>query len=343
VSAGGGMLGSFFRAGMSLSFSDLLEDRQLQTAFQIGSSANDFAVQTAYVDRRTRWNWAIVGGQVPIIIGSSRVYGDAPAPTTITRETELYRQIHRQVTGVALYPFSAAQRLELSGGLHNISYDRQIATKVYSSATGKLMREGDDRVPAGASVTGFESAVALVYDSSVFGATAPVLGTRYRLEAAPTLGDLSFVTLTADYRRYVMPVRPFTIAMRVQHVGRYGAAARDSRLLPLVWTLRDLVRGYDPRDVLSTSRLTVANVELRAPLVGAFGRLSGSTALPVDALVFGDAGAFDLGASSLQRLRSVGAGVRLNAGGFVFEFDAVRVLDQLPRGWTFAANFRPGF
>ena len=42
-------------------------------------------------------------------------------------------------------------------------------------------------------------------------------------------------------------------------------------------------------------------------------------------------------------LRSVGVGIRLNAGGFVFEFDAVRPLDRTPHAWTLAVNFRPGF
>ena len=182
----------------------------------------------------------------------------------------------------------------------------------------------------------------------MFGATAPVLGTRYRLEASPTVGDLSFLTITADYRRYLMPVRPFSVAFRLQHVGRYGPDAADPRLLPLVWTLRDLVRGYDPRELLTTARLTVANAELRVPLAGPFGRLSGSNTLPIDALVFADAGAFDRPLAEWNdvrrtTLRSVGAGIRLNAGGFVFEFDAVRPLDRLPRGWTFAVNFRPGF
>ncbi|PYR00158.1 MAG: hypothetical protein DMF97_10085, partial [Acidobacteria bacterium] len=140
---------------------------------------------------------------------------------------------------------------------------------------------------------------------------------------------MSLITMTADYRRYLMPVRPFSLAFRVEHVGRYGADATDPRLLPLVWTLRDLVRGYDPRDVLTTSRLTVTNAELRVPLAGTFGRVSGSNALPIDVLAFTDAGAFDTqpvsgGAVQRRLLRSVGAGIRLNAGGFVFEFDAVR-------------------
>jgi hypothetical protein len=122
------------------------------------------------------------------------------------------------------------------------------------------MHEGEESGSAGAPLTLFETAAALVYDSSLFGATGPVLGSRYRLEIAPTLGDLSMVTLSADYRRYFMPVRPVTIAVRVEHVGRYGDAAGDPRLLPLVWSIRDLVRGYDPYQVLEAQ----SEVERRA-------------------------------------------------------------------------------
>jgi WD40-like Beta Propeller Repeat len=349
VTAGGGMLGSYFRAGMSFAFSDLLEDQQLQTAVQVGASLNDFATQTAYINRQSRWNWGVVGSQLPITIGSSRfLVSNTVGASTITRETEFLRQIHRQVSGLVSYPFSAAQRFELTGGLHAVAFDRQVATHLYAGDTGRLLQKSEHHEAAGAPVTIFHTAAAFVYDTSLFGATAPVLGTRYRLEASPTFGDLSLLTVTADYRRYLMPVRPFTVAFRVQHVGRYGPDAGDPRLLPLVWTLRDLVRGYDPRQLLTTSRLSVANAELRVPLTGPFGRVSGSSALPLDALVFADAGALDrrVGtAVDLSRtlVRSVGAGIRLNAGGFVFEFDAVRPLDRLPRGWTYVVNFHPGF
>jgi len=344
LTAGGGMLGGFFRAGMSFAPSHLLEERQLQTAVQVGGSASDFAIQTAYVNRQSRWNWSIVGGQIPIFIGDSRLFSTGEsAAQTMTRETTVSRQIHRQVSGVAMYPFSAARRVEVSAGAHAIRFDRELATQVYSMSTGRLVHEGKDRMPGSAPVLLLDTAAALVYDTSVFGTTAPVLGTRYRLEAAPTVGDLSFVTLIADYRRYVVPVKPLSLAFRVEHVGRYGSGAGDPRLLPLVWTLRDLVRGYDPRAVLTTARMTVANAEARVPLVGPFGRISQSTALPIDALLFADAGAFDTASRTRTLLRSVGAGVRLNAGGFVFEFDAVRPLDTRPQGWTLAVNFHPGF
>ena len=118
------------------------------------------------------------------------------------------------------------------------------------------------------------------------------------------------VTLTADYRRYLMPIRPLTVAMRVQHVGRYGADATDSRLLPLVWTVRDLVRGYSLRDAVGRScatsdcqvlteagarRATVGNVELRIPFVGPLGVIRESGPLPIDAFLFADIGWFASG------------------------------------------------
>ena len=86
LSAGGGALGGFFRAGMSVSFSDLLEQRQLQTAVQVGTSANDFAFQTAYINRRSRWTWGMVGAQLPVNFVSVRTY--AGSASTIERETE---------------------------------------------------------------------------------------------------------------------------------------------------------------------------------------------------------------------------------------------------------------
>jgi hypothetical protein len=154
-----------------------------------------------------------------------------------------------------------------------------------------------------------------------------------------------------------MPARPLTIAMRVQHVGRYGPDAADPRLLPLLWTVRDLVRGYSMRDAVGRAcstntcarltdtgarRVSVANVELRVPLIGPLGVVRESGPLPIDGFLFADVGWF---ASGLPRalqhtaLHSLGGGARLNAAGFVFEFAGARA----QRGWTLAMNFRPGF
>jgi hypothetical protein len=351
LSAGGGSYGTFFRAGVSFSVSDLLEERQINTALQVGAggSRRDFAVQSVYLNRQARWNWGVSGTQIPVLLGVVRAPSltESPSAPTVKREVDLLSQTHRQLAGLTSYPFSRAQRIEFSGGLHSITSNRQLSTRVYARPSGSLITETQEPAVGEAAATLFEASAALVYDTSLMGATGPVLGTRYRFEAAPTLGDLSYTTLLADYRRYVMPVAPITVAARVQHVGRYGADAGDTRLLPLVWTTRDLVRGYDVQDVLTTRRLTVANIEARIPLMGPVGLLSRVSALPLDAIVFADAAKFwnggtaNLGAPKI--LRSAGAGIRFNAAGFVFEVDGAHVFDASPRGWRLSFNFMPGF
>jgi WD40-like Beta Propeller Repeat len=351
LTGGGGSYGGFFRAGTSFSLSDLLEERQINTALQFGFGGNrrDFAVQSVFLNRQSRWNWGIAGTQIPVLLGIARAPAatESPLAPTVTRQVDILSQTHRQLSGVTVYPFSRARRVEFSGGFHSITSDRQVATQVYARASGNLIKESQEPAAGVATAILFDTSAAMVYDTSLMGATGPVLGTRYRFEAAPTLGDLSYTTLLADYRRYVMPVAPITVAARFQHIGRYGTDAADSRLLPLVWTIRDIVRGYDTTDVLTTRRLSVANVEARIPLVGPVGLLSRVSALPLDAIVFGDAASFWNGgttnSSTPRILRSAGAGIRFNAAGFVFEIDGAHTFDTVPRGWRLSFNFMPGF
>src|SRR5262249_31049319 len=198
----------------------------------------------------------------------------------------------------------------------------------------------------------------------VHGPTSPVLGERSRFGVAPTVGDLRLVTLVADYRKYEMPVRPFTIATRVQHVGRYGPDASDPRLLPLVWLVQDVVRGYEGHalptgdcgalsgrcnliDSTTTNRLFAASVELRFPVVGVFSRTLSYGPLPLEAVVFADVGTFwtrsAVGVEDTVLVRSVGTGFRVNAAGFAFEFDLSHPMDDPQRGFRFGVSFRPGF
>ena len=105
-------------------------------------------------------------------------------------------------------------------------------------------------------ITVAEVTGALVGDTTVFGPTGPLLGSRFRLEVSPAAGGLTYTSLLADYRRYLMPVRPYTVAMRLLHVGRYGADGMDSRLLPTFLGSRSLVRGHglDSRDCAAAVR-----------------------------------------------------------------------------------------
>ena len=146
-----------------------------------------------------------------------------------------------------------------------------------------------------------------MHDTAVSGPTGPVLGQRLRLEIQPAFGRLAFADVRVDARRYFMPVRPVTLAMRVEHVGRYGPDAGDQRLTPLVVGLQTLVRGYDLRTFMADEcgrtatecsllgELTGAgwrsmNLELRAPLLGLLAGDIDYGRVPIEAIAFVDAG-----------------------------------------------------
>jgi outer membrane protein assembly factor BamA len=215
---------------------------------------------------------------------------------------------------------------------------------------------------------------ALVFDNSFFGATSPILGQRYRLEVSPTIGSLNYVGVLADYRKYVMPVRPFTFAARLLHYGRYGKGGEDTRLQPLYLGYPGLVRGYDfgsfdaseckpapgadPNscpvfDQLLGSRMVVGNAELRFPLLGALGLGSGYYgAFPIELALFGDGGlAWDtshdpsvFGSGTRDPVFSAGAGLRINLLGFAIgEVDLVHPFDRPGRNWVWQFELQPGF
>ena len=364
LSAGGGAFGNFVRAGVSFGLGDVLGQQELDTAIQVGKDAMDFAVQTAYLNRRSRWTWGAIAGQIPSVTGLARSVRAIAGEPTFVRESLLSEQIHRQAMALVMYPFNRAQRIELSAGFDAIAFRTEAVTSVFST-NGRRLDETRERRPGLPPATIVQAGASLVYDTSVFGATSPILGQRYRLGIVPTLGHLQLATIVADYRKYVMPLRPFTLALRVQHTGRYGRDATDPRLLPFVWFLQDTVRGFDGRvlpprgcdpsapetcdgiDATTTNRLVAANLELRFPVLGALKRTTSYGKIPIEALVFSDAGAFWTASPAMPPmrtlLRSAGVGMRFNAGGFVFEFDAARPIQPSASGWRMSFNFRPGF
>jgi hypothetical protein len=209
-----------------------------------------------------------------------------------------------------------------------------------------------------------EMDAAFVHDTTVSGPTGPVIGKRLRLELQPAFGRLAFTDVLVDARRYFMPVKPVTLAMRVEHVGRYGPDAADQRLTPLVVGLQTRVRGYDLRTFmadecgrtatecsllgeLTGARLAVMNLELRAPLLGLLAGDIYYGRVPIEAIAFVDAGLMWTrdAAAGLERdqFRSIGAGARANLGGFLFELTAARPFDRGGAGWTASLLLRPGW
>jgi hypothetical protein len=282
----------------------------------------------------------------------------------ITRETTSLRYLHQWAGVAARYSLDRSRRIEFGAGVRRTGFEWQTLTRVIDTeAREELSRDALEQ-PAGAPIHLAEAQVAFVRDTAVFGAAGPILGERYRFEVEPVFGALNYADVRLDYRRYIMPIRPFTIAARLEHVGRYGPGASDPRLTPLVYGLQTLVRGYDLRsfaadkcgadattcsmlEQLTGSRFGLLNLEVRAPLAGLFSRALDYGRLPVEAIAFFDAGVlWTRGAGEAQqfdKFRSVGVGARANLAGIVLELAAARPFDRRGKGWTVSFLLRPGF
>ena len=365
LSAGGGSFGSFLRAGMGFALGDMLGDQQLSVAFQVGRRRHDFAGRVMYLNRRSRWSWGAAAEYLPLMFGRTEGRFEAE-DQTLERVVEYRRQDHLGLSGITSYAFNSSHRLEFSAGGRQVSFARSVTRSTIAVPSGREIAAVREEVPSGGPIRLVEASAALVYDTAIFGAASPILGRRYRFELSPATGSLTYTTVLADFRQYLMPVRPFTLAVRARAVGRFGADAADPRVMPLVLSLRDQVRGYDLNglsasacsapgsrcsllDVLSGSRLVATNVEVRFPIPGVLSRTFDYGPLPLEGFLFGDAASVRTRSGSMLEgwqghlMRSAGAGVRLNAAGLIFELAAARTFDGAGRSWRLAFNLKPGF
>jgi outer membrane protein assembly factor BamA len=218
-----------------------------------------------------------------------------------------------------------------------------------------------------------------VFDNALFGFTSPFAGQRYRFELMPSAGSINFLGALADFRRYLW-FEPFTLAGRGLHFGRYGMDEEDEAVVgPLYAGQVSLLRGYGYGDLadrcvselqntpgenesclvldqLFGSRLAVANLELRFPLIRALVLGTGIGFPPVEGFAFFDAGtawgrglspvlATGVPADPTERgiLTSAGVGSRVNLLGFaILELGYVRPFAG-NRGWHWHVALQPGF
>jgi hypothetical protein len=365
LSSGGGPLGTFWRGGGSLLFSDLLGERKVLMYAQISNRLRETAFGVRYLNRERRWNWGVSAELQPSLrrLPRRRV-GDENGQPAVTRETVYFDRSQFALGGHVAYPFNRAQRVELEGGIRHTQYRQIVVSTVRSLDTGRLLSRDSATGLQGAPVTAGEVSAAFVSDTAAFGPAGPIVGGRSRFELGTTVGELTVARLLVDYRRYLMPVKPYTIAGRILHMGYYGRDAGDPRLLPAFLGSRQFIRGYGwsaihcPRNTegecgayedLLGSRLLVGNLEVRFPVRGMFARDLRYGLIPLEGFLFADGGLvwsrspiFTAADSSRHFASSVGAGVRLSAF-FPVELSVVRALSRPARGWSFDISFRTGF
>lgn len=377
VAVGASRYGAALAGGIGFQFGDMLGNHTLMTAVQLQSgvtgsfSPKDTAAQAIYYNASRRWNWGVVAAQNPYLSGGFQSgigqVGNEPAEID---QTVIFRQTEQSAGGIAAYPINRAQRLEFQGGVSRLTFDQIVQTQAFSLRTGQLLVDESETTSLLSPLTLASTSAALVFDTSNFGATSPVAGTRYRLEASPAFGSINYTGFLADYRRYFMPVSFYTLATRVMHYGRYGSGSEDERLYPLFLGYPTLVRGYDvgtfgSSDCVSTlisdcpafdqligSRVLIGNVEFRFPLLRPFGasqRMYGP--VPVEVALFADAGvAWNRGqkpsflGGTREGVASAGAAFRVNLLGFAIgEFSFAHPFQRPTGGWVFQFSLSPGF
>jgi hypothetical protein len=368
ITAGVNEFGAFIGGGVSAYFSDMLGDRLLALSVQAAGSFADIGGQIAYLNRIHRWNWGAVVEQLPYRVGYLE-FGELPGSGNPTVTEVIIRQTSRGGSLVTAYPFSQSTRLEFSGGGRALSFTRENRIRVFSAETGDFIERRDTRDDLYEPLYLAEASAAIVRDTSFYGATGPIYGERYRLELLQSLGTLTYNTVLADWRKYVMPVRPVTVAVRGVHIGRYGRDAEHERLLGFELGYPELVHGYSigsiatnecaglaraeclAVDSLVGSRLLVANVEVRAPLFGLFRGDISYGPVPIEVAAFFDAGVAwtratrpSFAGGTRDWVRSVGAAARFNAFGLlILEVAGSKPLDRLDRSWRWQVGIRQGF
>lgn len=372
VTVGVNSWGAYAGGSVSALFRDVLGDRVLSAGAQVAGSLDDLGGWFTYLSRKHRLNWGISAEQVPYRAELLTATIDSAAQT-FTADTLIARQVSRGVFALAEYPLSQAKRFEFAAGAQHLSFSQEHRISTYDVNSGNLLNRSQSKTSVGEPLTLVEGRVALVHDTSYFGATSPIFGRRYRLEAGQSLGTLRFSSMLADVRQYLMPVRPVTVAIRAVHYGRYGRDAESPVLVPLSIGYPELVHGYGfgsfsatecrpddtasrstlcaPLDNLVGSRVGVVNAEIRVPVPGVFRGEIDYGRVPVDLVAFFDAGvAWSRGTSPALAggtrvlSRSVGGAVRVNVFGlFAVELAASRPFDRPNQSLKWQLGIRQGF
>jgi hypothetical protein len=308
-----GPFGTGIAGGVSAFFGDQLGDQMIGTAVQAQGTVQDIGAQAVYYNLKRRVNWGAGISHVPYVTGFASVGGSTEVPGAIEYNLILRRLFFSEASLIAQYPFSTTRRIETSLAATRIGYSQEVEQAIIDPITGQLLRNPRrfslDAPPA---IHFGQGSLALVGDWSNAAFTSPVAGGRYRFEAQPTFGQITFNTALADYRRYHFR-RPITFAWRAIHYGRYGLDAENYTVIsPLFLGEEQLIRGYSYGSFeaqecagsgtstqqacpvferLIGSRMAIFNAELRIPLIGTreFGLLN-IPFLPVELSPFFDAG-----------------------------------------------------
>jgi len=290
ISLGADRYGTYAAGGISAYWSDMLGYHTFITTAYTGSRLIDTSGAVAYLNNRRRLNWGAAAQRIVYPYSYySLYYADIGGLPVAVEEQDVYRIINYDLSLFGTYPLSQVSRFQLSGGYRIQDFNHTVYQRIYDVSGYLIGYEKFNPGDAPPSLSYAYANLGYYYDTGIFGATSPILGQNLGLSVSPALGEIDFTTFAVDFRKYVMPFKPITLAVRALHMGRYGKDAEDSRFYPLYIAYWDLVRGYESfsseefayyqahpdeefdYNRLYGSKMFLGNVELRFPLLGLLG------------------------------------------------------------------------
>jgi Tol biopolymer transport system component len=182
-----------------MAFSDLMGDHQIifSTNLLLDLKNSDFALQYYYLPNRI--DFGIGGFHSARFIALLDQYGGS-----------IYRFQTYGASISAMYPFDRFDRLEMALNWFTISKENMEVTQVPAENLTVLVPQ-----------------LSYTHDTSLWGYTAPMLGSRYKFTLFGTpkfgLSGISFLNATGDYRTYLRLGRNYSLAFRLAGGGSFGA------------------------------------------------------------------------------------------------------------------------
>ncbi len=285
VGASTSRFGTGMSGGVSMMFSDMTGENQLFSVLAVNGEIYDFGGQVGYVNQKRRINWGGSISHIPypfafLNLDEEEVENEDGSVSLVDDLQFIIQRTFETQGGLfAFYPISTTRRIELSASTAWYYFRRDIFHTYYVDG----FFAGQDR-SKGESPPGFNlQRVSLGYigDNSYFGMASPMAGQRYRFSMEKMFGEIDMYSATADYRKYFF-LKPFSIAFRGAHYGRYGKDAFNDLFYPLFLGYPGYMRGFDfnglqnisnfddtfnSNDIQGTKML-LGGLELKVPFTG---------------------------------------------------------------------------
>jgi hypothetical protein len=249
--------------GSQVSFGDVLGDKQINL---FAASISQYRTMSlSYVNLSRRFQYALQGySQTQFFYGQlGGVFYDPSYTPFIDRDLAIATRTVRGGSAFGIYPFSRYRRVEISGGLVQLSEQyndpevQRVADEYQQATYGQAVFRNGTLVPFGA---------AFIQETTIFREFGPLAGSTMRLayDIAPKIGNtLSRQTFDADLRHYLRIGGSGLLATRLRGFKSTGDFPDF-----LYFGGNSELRGYDYLEFAGQNTV-FANAELRFPLIEA--------------------------------------------------------------------------